>query len=480
MSVEPPPPMDALFQCWDRLRRPIWMFDPLTRRGVYANAAALTLWGAATREELLARDFSNLSPAVAARTERLMRATADGSEISEQWTFYPNGAPVTVQATISAFPMDNGALVLLFEASPVEVEPAERRAIEALRHTSAPISLFNAAGDRLFANPASWAAYGDGQGFVGHFASPEDGEALLAAALSGGESSGVREMLTAEGLRWHLVEARTVLDPVTGDVGVLLNEQDVTARVAAETARATAEQKAAMAEARQRFLTDMSHELRTPLNAVLGFSSLLIEAGLDAGLRDHAQRIHGAGERLAEVVEHMIGLSQEDDWTGEVRAPQSTLAPAAAPETASEDVDDGRPMRVLYVDDNDNNRTLISTLLSLQGVICETANDGAQGLAAASRGGWDVILMDIQMPVMDGVEATRRIRALDAEASAVPIIAVTANTLDDQLLTYAEAGMNDCIGKPVNPPELFAGLMQWADTPWRETWRADRAEAAAA
>jgi CheY-like chemotaxis protein len=80
--------------------------------------------------------------------------------------------------------------------------------------------------------------------------------------------------------------------------------------------------------------------------------------------------------------------------------------------------------------------------------------------------------MDIQMPVMDGVEATRRIRLLDDEISAVPIIALTANTLDDQLAAYADVGMNDCVGKPVKAPELLTKLFEWASTPWRESWRA--------
>lgn len=465
---------------WDRLRRPVWLFDPVSCFGVYANQTALTLWGASSLEELLSRDFSKLSPAVRTRTERLRVLTVDGQQIQENWTFYPNGQPVTVQAVISTVALSDGREVLLFEAAETDVEAEERRAVEALRHSSGPIGLFEGGGAALFSNPAAFAAYGPDAGFVGRFLVASEGEAALAAANAGHETKALFQMATQAGTRWHHIDCRPLLDPVTGALSVLLNERDVTDRVEAEAARAAAEQKAAMAEARQRFLTDMSHELRTPLNAVLGFSSLLAEAGLAPQLREHAERIHGAGERLADVVEHMIGLSQQDDWTGDTggadRPSRSTLS-SDAPE---DDEEDGRAMRVLYVDDNDNNRTLVSTLLSLQGVVCETADDGAQGLAAASRGGWDVILMDIQMPVMGGVEATRRIRALDVEAAAVPIIALTANTLDEQLLTYAEAGMNDWLGKPVNTPELFAKLMQWASTPWRETWRADRADAAAA
>jgi len=461
---------------WDRLRRPVWLFDPISCRGVYANVAALALWGAVDLDELLARDFSKLSPAVRTRTERLRTATAEGREVEEHWTFYPNGRPVTVQAVISTVVLADGRDVLLFEAAAVEVEAEERRAVEALRHSSGPVGLFDGEGKSLFANPAAFAAYGLDAGFVARFASPEDGEGILARAMEGQVTGALFQMRTGPGPRWHHIDCRPLQDPVTGAISVLLNERDVTDRVEAEAARAAAEQKAAMAEARQRFLTEMSHELRTPLNAVLGFSALLSEAGLAPTQKDHAGRIHAAGERLSAVVEQMIGLSQtglsqHEDWSGIVE-PAAGREPGQPDGAGTADEGEGRAMRVLYVDDNDSNRALISALLALQGIICETADDGAQGVAAAMRGDWDVILMDIQMPVMDGVEATRRIRLLDDEVSAVPIIALTANTLDDQLAAYADVGMNDCVGKPVKAPELLTKLFEWASTPWRESWRA--------
>lgn len=457
---------------WDRLRRPVWLFDPVSCRGVYANVAALALWGAVDLGELLSRDFSKLSPAVRARTDRLRTATAGGHEVEEHWTFYPNGQPVTVQAVISTVALADGREVLLFEAAAVEVEPEERRAVEALRHSSGPVGLFDGEGRSLFANPAAFATYGLDAGFAVRFAIPQEGEVVLARAMEGQATGALFQMATGAGVRWHHIDCRPLHDPVTGAISVLLNERDVTDRVEAEAARAAAEQKAAMAEARQRFLTDMSHELRTPLNAVLGFSALLSEAGLEPAQRDHAGRIHAAGERLADVVEQMIGLSQRDDWIGG-DAPQPA-AEADPRDVAPVPGDDGeeRAMRVLYVDDNDSNRALISALLARQGIVCETVDDGAQGLAAASRGDWDVVLMDIQMPVMDGVESARRIRLLQDEASAVPIIALTANTLPEQLAVYAEVGMNDCIGKPVKAPELLTKLFEWASTPWRDDWRA--------
>lgn len=470
MSLDAIPELSSAVRGWDRLRRPVWMFDPISLRGVYANAAALTLWGAESLEELLARDFSSLSAAVKARTDRLRDATSGGREVDERWTFYPNGRPVTVQATISTFLMDDGRGVLLFEAAPLDVGAEERRAVEALRHTSTLITLLDDAGAVLFSNPAAYAAYGPGQSALApRFIDPDRADWFLAQARAGQAVSRLCEVETSAGRRWHDVNARLVSDPVTGASGVLLNEQDVTARVEAEGAQATAEQKTAMAEARQRFLTDMSHELRTPLNAVIGFSELLSGAGLAPAQGEQARRIHQAGQRLLTVVNQMIDLSEQGDDPGP--APMVTPNVEIPVEYSPDKVpgSDGKPpLRVLCVDDNQTNRMLMTAMLVGQGMVCETAEDGAQGLAAVAAGDWDVVLMDIQMPVMDGVESARRIRALGGEAGAVPIIAVTANTLAEQVESYVEAGMDDLVAKPVNMAELLGKVAHWGGCGWRE------------
>ncbi|MGV8928159.1 MAG: response regulator [Brevundimonas sp.] len=466
MSASPAP---SFAQTWDRLRRPLWLYDPRTSRGVYANPPALALWGAATLEDLLARDFSVLSPAVKVRTDRLVALTADGGEVSERWTFYPNGHPVTVQASISTFELDDGRAVLLFEASPTEVDAGERRAVEALRHTSAVITLFDRDGGRLFANPAAFAAYGsDDVEFAVRFADPAEGEAMFAAVVAGDSVAGVYEVGTAAGRRWHHMDARPVFDPVTGAGGVLLNEQNVTARVEAEMARSAAEQKAAMSDARQRFLTDMSHELRTPLNAVIGFSGLLVEAGLEASRTDQAHRIHAAGQELLTVVNRMI--ASPGDMAGPPEPEEGGVSDSAGQTGIKPEPEMEAPgLRVLYVDDNQSNRTLVKAMLATQAIVCETADDGAQGVDAAATGDWDLILMDIQMPVMDGVAAARQIRALEGTVGATPIIALTANTLDEQVRSYFAVGMDDCIAKPVDMIELLTKIARWGGSGWRES-----------
>ncbi len=448
-------------QAWDALKRPIWMFDPSAMRGVYANAAALELWGSDSLDALLARDFSQMSPAVLARTERVARETANGETLSEHWTFYPNGRPLTVTAIISTHWLDDGMPVLLFEAAPIEVESEERRAVEALRHTSTLITLFDGEGRPLFSNPAAFAAYGSStRPFEARFAQSERAQPMLAAALAGDLAADVCEIVTREGPRWHHLDIRPVIDPVTGQLGVMLTEIDVTERVQAEQARVAAEQKTAMAEARQRFLTDMSHELRTPLNSVIGFSDLLSKAGLAQEHADHAARINGAGQRLLSVVNDMIDLSADE------ASADPCLDPGAATTTAANE-DGAGVLRVLYVDDHDSNRALVMAVMSAQGIVCATADDGAQGVEAARDGDWDVILMDIQMPVMDGVDATRAIRALPGLVGRTPILALTANTLPEQLIQYEEAGMDDCIAKPMNIVDLVTRVTAWGASDWR-------------
>lgn len=459
-------------QDWDALRRPIWLFDPANRRGVYANPAALELWEADSLEALQARDFGQLSPAAEARVERMVRETADGAAVCEQWTFYPNGHPVSVSAVISTYHLEDGAPVLLVEASPLVADGDENRATEALRHTSTLISLFDPEGRPIFSNPAAFAAYGAADDFAARFAEPGRAEPFLSAAMAGNAFSDVCQVVTRDGLRWHQLDVRPTLDPATGQAAVLLDEHDVTARIEAERARVAAEQKAAMAEARQAFLTDMSHELRTPLNTVIGFSDLLATTVLDEEQAARVVSINDAGQRLLSVVNEMIEQSVRDGGDADDAAspePLPTASNAACTLVPREtEARPGGP-RVLYVDDHDCNRALVVAVLGAQGIACATAENGAQGLEAARTGDWDLILMDIQMPVLDGVAATRAIRALPGHRGAVPIVALTANTLAEQKAEYAAAGMDDCMAKPINIVELTHMVLSWVGSDWRKS-----------
>ena len=121
------------------------------------------------------------------------------------------------------------------------------------------------------------------------------------------------------------------------------------------------------------------------------------------------------------------------------------------------------PLRLLVVDDNAVNRELVCALLAPFDVEVETANDGVEAIEAYARGVFDLILMDVQMPNMDGLTATRRIRAIaPTEAPRIPIIALTANVLPDQIGRSLESGMDDHLGKPISPERLLEVLARWS------------------
>jgi two-component system sensor histidine kinase/response regulator len=117
-------------------------------------------------------------------------------------------------------------------------------------------------------------------------------------------------------------------------------------------------------------------------------------------------------------------------------------------------------VRVLVVEDDDFNQEVAVELLAVVGVVADVAADGEVALAKVATGAYDLVLMDVQMPVMDGLEATRRIRALAAHA-ATPIIAMTANAFEDDREQCLAVGMDDYLAKPVAPDALYEKLLRW-------------------
>ncbi len=142
-------------------------------------------------------------------------------------------------------------------------------------------------------------------------------------------------------------------------------------------------------------------------------------------------------------------------------------APMAAADSTADDEDGAvlEGLRFLVVDDNATNRLIASRMLENLGASVQTADDGAQGLEAAQHGGFDLIFMDMQMPVMDGLEATRRIRALNTPVAQTPILAMTANVMSHQIVQYRAAGMNGVIAKPLSPSAIIAEIAKLADEP---------------
>ncbi len=139
---------------------------------------------------------------------------------------------------------------------------------------------------------------------------------------------------------------------------------------------------------------------------------------------------------------------------------ESKTPAAASPVPNPEALVALRGARVLLVEDNPFNQDVARTLLTDVGMSVDVAADGHEGVAMALRGVYDVVLMDLHMPVMDGYTATAALRA-DPRCAHVPVIAMTAQTLAENRETGLAMGLTDHVPKPVDPDRLYAVLMTW-------------------
>ncbi len=120
-----------------------------------------------------------------------------------------------------------------------------------------------------------------------------------------------------------------------------------------------------------------------------------------------------------------------------------------------------RPARVLLVEDQAINQDLVRAVMEAAGHAVVVVGDGAQAVRAVREAVFDLVLMDAQMPVMDGISATRLIRAADHPSRDVPIIAMSANVMPEQVAALLAAGMDDHVGKPFRQRDLFTAVARW-------------------
>jgi len=122
-------------------------------------------------------------------------------------------------------------------------------------------------------------------------------------------------------------------------------------------------------------------------------------------------------------------------------------------------------LHVLVADDHPTNRFLAGKLLEMFGCSFEAVENGAEAVNAVREGAYDLVLMDIKMPVMDGVEATRAIRAMGDGRGGIPVLALTANADDEDARAYLAAGMNAVVSKPIQPDVLLDAIRRAMSVP---------------
>lgn len=189
---------------------------------------------------------------------------------------------------------------------------------------------------------------------------------------------------------------------------------------------------------------------------------------IDSSLtRAHA----GSGLGLAisqGLVQRMGGTISVESVTGQGSTFSVTLPlhEADAPDTVPDQATQGAApvarvgARVLIVEDSAQNQDLIRAVLTAAGYDCTSAMDGVEGLGAARTGGFDLVIMDMQMPRMDGIRATAAIRALPAPDGTVPILALSANALPEQVAAMAQAGAGRHLAKPFALDALTAAVAE--------------------
>lgn len=219
--------------------------------------------------------------------------------------------------------------------------------------------------------------------------------------------------------------------------------------------RRQAEQEARDAHgAKGRFLADLSHEIRTPLTGILGLSDLLLQSGLPLSHHAHVKLIRTSAEALLSLTDDIVDLSRIDAGRFRLR-PRELAMPGEHRRRAR------GSRRILVVDDRAANRWVVELLLIEMGYESALAESGEQALALLAAQHFDAVLLDREMPGLDGAETCRRLRRREGSGRRTPVIAVTAHTQPEVQEDCRAAGMDGYLAKPFRAEELAAMLDRW-------------------
>jgi CheY-like chemotaxis protein len=197
-------------------------------------------------------------------------------------------------------------------------------------------------------------------------------------------------------------------------------------------------------------IVNINHDVRTPMNGIMGMAALLHQTPLNKEQRGYIETIRSCSDTLLGILNNIL---EGKDPRPAQRRDHPTAIPAI-PHLA------GRyPLRILLAEDNPINQQLAMIILNKMGYTPATVTNGKEALDLLATETIDLIFMDIQMPEMDGLEATRIIRA--SRGPQPVIIAMTANATRQDRNECLIGGMNDYLSKPVNLDELIRMLEKW-------------------
>ena len=206
-------------------------------------------------------------------------------------------------------------------------------------------------------------------------------------------------------------------------------------------------------------LTQLSRNMRTPMNGVIGMTTLMESTPLTAEQQDYVKSIKSCGEDVIDALDETLrnaGITHAEEVKPETsRKPEVHFTGKMSPDFANQ-----FPLKILIAEDDLMNQQMALMLLKRLGYEADTAANGKEVLEVVSEKKYDLILMDVQMPEMDGLEATRMIRLCLSEQPV--IIAMTANAMDGDREMCLKSGMEGYLSKPVHVDELMKILETWA------------------
>ncbi len=216
-------------------------------------------------------------------------------------------------------------------------------------------------------------------------------------------------------------------------------------RLAAEQAKT-----AQALDTRTAFLSEMAHAIRTPLNSLNGGLELLADQ-VQAGSKDF-EVVRDAADQLVDIAAKLIEQADTDEPLEPLISPEKAYALRSGAEQT-----EATP-KVLVAEDTESNRYVIERMLDAIGCEITLVSNGVEAIEAVRGASFDVILMDVMMPIMDGEQATQAIRAMAGSASRTPIIGVTAHSLQAERERLLSAGMTACLAKPVRRDDLETAI----------------------
>ena len=313
------------FSClpfYEWLDVPIWVFDPERLQATWANRAGLTFWQADSVEELSRRDFSDVSEGVRTRLALSAQAHARGEVTRDSWTLYPKGTPFTSVLVSRGIVMPDGRQGILFASEPLStgLDADALRGVEAITHTTVRVALHSLPdGLALMRNPAAVQAFGPippGEAprpsdFDGMFSDAGVAARIIAQVRKGQTFSAELELNTLGGLRWHGVDVRPVVDPVSGRRAMQVNARDIADLKATQKALEGARVAADNANmAKSAFLANMSHEIRTPMNGVLGLTELVLHTDLSEKQRQYITLANQSAKGLMVIIDDLLDVAK--------------------------------------------------------------------------------------------------------------------------------------------------------------------------